>query len=273
MEGMALGDAVDSLLLEHEPGACEEGLGGQLRRSQRAEFGGRARGGPDIFAFDLTIYGGRLASADWLVGFLPGRFQLADLGTKGRSPDQRVQELKKLLGMGCARSEKHEEKQHEIDVKILKKFGRSAAMTLGATILKGVDQDDTYGAANEGSDYFIAMFLVIYTVLVALTTLVIQSLARSAIRRYREDVRTSSSSSDGTDRGDELRGVWRAPDPLESVADDGVPGGRERQPGLRDGAGVPRGVERDLLPGDGHGLTAELSILELRCCWSARWRS
>ena len=252
MEGMALGDAVDSLLLEHEPEHVKRVWVDNSAAVSKLSLGPCAWRTRHLRLRSHHLRW-RLASADWLVGFLPGRFQLADLGTKAL-PDQRVQELKKLLGMGHARSEKHEEKQDEIDVKILKKFGRSGAMILGATILKGVDQDDTYDAAHEGSDYFVAMFLVIYTVLVALATLVVQSLARSAVRRYREAVRTSRSSSDGDDRGEELRGVWRAPGPIESVAGDGAHGGRERQPGLRDGAGVPRGVERDLLPGEGHGV-------------------
>ena len=101
VEGMALGDAVDTLLLEHEPEHVKRmwvdnsaavsvlSLGPCAWRTRHLR----------LRAHHLRR---RLANTDWLVGYLPGRFQVADLGTKAL-PDQRVQELKGLLGMGHAR--------------------------------------------------------------------------------------------------------------------------------------------------------------------------
>ena len=223
VEGMALGDAVDTLLLEHEPEHVKRmwvdnsaavsvlSLGPCAWRTRHLR----------LRAHHLCW---RLANTDWLVGYLPGRFQVADLGTKAL-PDQRVQELKGLLGMGRARKDVPDETKDEklcqtIDEKVcvtkfekLKRFGHSGAVILGGMMLKGVDDAEDHTALEGSGDRdLLAMFTLAYTVLVIVATLAVNHLARNAARRRRTPTSSTNSERDIQEAEDVLQGVWRAPD-------------------------------------------------------------
>ena len=190
VEGFALGEAVDTLLAEHEgeyskrlwidnaAAASVLSLGPCTWRTRHLR----------IRAHHVLW---RLASTDWLVNYLPGRFQVADLGTNSL-PLQRMQELKDLLGLGSPK---------EDDECAAKKVARASIMVLGAGLLKGMDEDD---AAHQGSDTILAMFLVLYTALIIILTLVAHSLARKVFSGEGD----RSRSRDGPSSSDDLPGVW-----------------------------------------------------------------
>ena len=159
IEGLALGDAVDTLVSEHEQEYSK-----RLWVDNAAAVSVLSTNPSSWRTRHLRLRSHhlqwRLASADWLVAFLPGRFQVSDLGTK-HLPAQRACELKELLGMGRPAREED----------MAKKMTLVGALCLGNVFLKGADAEDD--AAHEGSG-FIAMLLVIlalYTLLVVLVTL------------------------------------------------------------------------------------------------------
>ena len=223
VEGFALGDAVHTLLAEHEGEHPK-----RLWVDNAAAVSVLSLGPCTWRTRHLRIRAHhvlwRLASTDWLVNYLPGRFQVADLGTKAL-PVQRVLELKELLNIGRLKSEGEP----------VKKVALAGLVMLGGSILKGMDSDD---AAPQGSDSFAAMFLVIYTVAVIFLTLLISGLARKVFsgEEHRDRSRDRSSSSD------EMPGIW---------GPEGAPGRRRAQAGRsheadRDGggAGLHEGLRR-----------------------------
>ena len=246
VEGFALGDAVHTLLAEHEGEHPK-----RLWIDNAAAVSVLSLGPSTWRTRHLRIRAHhvlwRLASTDWMVNYLPGRFQVADLGTKAL-PAQRFLELKEMLNMGKPKS----------DGECAKKVALAGLVILGGNVLKGVDSGD---AAPEGSDLFSAMFLALYTVFIVLATLLVHSLARKVFsgERDRDGARSRSASSE------ELPGVWgpngapgrrrvlaeRSPDPEE---DDGEPaaveGLRRRRGAGADGGDLSRANESS---GEGHG--------------------
>ena len=223
VEGFALGDAVHTLLAEHEGEHPK-----RLWVDNAAAVSVLSLGPCTWRTRHLRIRAHhvlwRLASTDWLVNYLPGRFQVADLGTKAL-PVQRVLELKELLNIGRLKSEGEP----------VKKVALAGLVMLGGSILKGVDSDD---AAPQGSDSIAAMFLVIYTVAVIFLTLLISGFARKVFsgEGHRDRSRDRSSSSD------EMPGIW---------GPEGAPGRRRAQAGRSHeadreggGAGLHEGLRR-----------------------------
>ena len=186
IEGLALGDAVDTLVSEHEreytnrfwvDNAAVVSVLSTNPSSWRTRH-------LRIRSHHLQW---RLASADWLVAFLPGRFQVSDLGTK-HLPAQRALELKELLGMG--RPAREDE--------TAKKMTLVGALSLGSMTLKGMDTDDAVAPEGSGLDAMLVVILVIYTVAVVTFTLLTSWWCcwRSYMSRREEE---------------RLRGVWRSP--------------------------------------------------------------
>ena len=151
IEGLALGDAVDTLVSEHELEYTK-----RLWVDNAAAVSVLSTNPCSWRTRHLRLRSHhlqwRLASADWLVAFLPGRFQVADLGTK-HLPVQRVLELKEYLGMG--RPALEDEKS--------KKLLLFVTLGMGSMTLKGMDTSDL--AAAEGSDLYAMLVLTLAMVL------------------------------------------------------------------------------------------------------------
>ena len=186
IEGLALGDAVDTLVSEHEREYTK-----RLWVDNAAAVSVLSTNPSSWRTRHLRLRSHhlqwRLASADWLVAFLPGRFQVSDLGTK-HLPAQRALELKELLGMG--RPAREDE--------TAKKMTLVGAMSLGSMTLKGMDTDDGVAPEGSGLDAMLVVILVIYTVAVVTVTLLTSWWCRwRSYMSRREEER--------------LRGVWRSP--------------------------------------------------------------
>ena len=151
IEGLALGEAVDTLVSEHELEYTK-----RLWVDNAAAVSVLSTNPCSWRTRDLRLRSHhlqwRLASADLLVAFLPGRFQVADLGTK-HLPVQRVLELKEYLGMG--RPALEDEKS--------KKLLLLGTLGIGCMTLKGMDTNDL--AAAEGSDLYAMLVLTLAMVL------------------------------------------------------------------------------------------------------------
>ena len=151
IEGMALGDAVDTLISEHEQEYTK-----RLWVDNAAAVSVLSTNPCSWRTRHLRLRSHhlqwRLASADWLVAFLPGRFQVADLGTK-HLPVQRVLELKEYLGMG----------RPALDDEKSKKLLLLGTLGIGSMTLQGMDTCDL--AAPDGSEPYAMMELTLVLVL------------------------------------------------------------------------------------------------------------
>ena len=116
---------------------------------------------------------------DWQVGHVPGEKMLVDLGTKVLT-SSRMETLKQMMGMGVAQSEKKDvEVEDEKKEKEIKTDSKSVAtmaiklITMAAMLSVSKAQED--GESDEPADDF-HNFMVIYTVLIVLVTLMVQVL-------------------------------------------------------------------------------------------------
>ena len=100
IEAFMLGDSVDAVVAEHERGYVKS-----LYIDNQAAVALLGEGPTTWRTRHLKVRAAalrwRLTRLDWRAVFIPGAYQIADLGTKALS-HQRMDDLKQLLGMGLA---------------------------------------------------------------------------------------------------------------------------------------------------------------------------
>ena len=186
IEAFTLGDSVDTMVSEHEQGYIKS-----LYIVNQAAVALLGEGATSWRTRHLKVRAAalrwRLTRLDWRACFIPGAIQVADLGTKPLA-QQRMQELKVLLGMGHAVKEtnapeiavetvrddlekKKDAMHQEITVAKLK-----VALFVGilAAEMTGAEAAQSHEDTEEETG--VRFMMILYTILVMLITLSLQKI-------------------------------------------------------------------------------------------------
>ena len=196
IESMVMADAFESVIAEHEEGYWKSLLCDNMATVSLlsdGQGGWRTRH-PRLRAQHLKW---RVSHLDWRVRHVPGSIMVADVGTKAL-PLQRLQDLKRLLGLQRVPEEKTEElrieekKEEGIDkmkikkkneevsggsMEVLKKSIQAIAL---ASMIRGTKGQGN-GTADSDGGVFDVMVLI-YTLLIIFITLMVNWLLRAPER-------------------------------------------------------------------------------------------
>ena len=219
IEAFTLGDSVDAMILEYETGYIRN-----LLVDNQAAVALLGEGPVSWRTRHVKLRAQalrwRLTRLDWRACFIPGAVQIADLGTKPLA-QQRMEDLKVLLGMGEVPLEKTVDAMNFVDeqdinegetdkavhVREIKTLKMALVLAVLASSLRGAD------AASEGEDDRypdgFSTIVLIYTIAVMIATLVLRAVLGHMSGLVQVWAEKILRRAEAVGEGDHLRGLWR----------------------------------------------------------------
>ena len=195
IEAFCVGDSIDCLVLEHEPPHAKRLLVDNAAAISLLQDGATSWRTRHLKIRSRCLRW-RVSSLDWKINFIPGLYQVADVGTKP-VVGQRLEALKSLMNMGGPPTEKREvrnaEEEKTVSTEALVGGSMIAEMKmalvmglLAAQIREAAAADPTDEGSTERVDFerVLKWGFVLYTLLVVGLTLIGRCLFDAIMRKF-----------------------------------------------------------------------------------------